>query len=166
MESITLTPTLSFSLSLLPPHPPHTVGCDLPLRCITDYTVSLATMPTELRGLESLAQYDYAARKQLILAGDLVPPSNGPVALGAPRHTITFLPLVDWVVEYGPEGSEAQVWAVTPCAWYRLVDPAAKYRGVHTATMASVNLAQKSLHEGQAASALAAATRKIVRISF
>lgn len=106
-----------------------------------------------MRGLESLAQFDITNRRNLVLSGDLVPPTSGLVPPGAPRHPIVAIPLLDWVVEYSAYGSEPRVWAVTAGGWYRLAEPAPSYRGVYTATMQQVTLAQRSILESANASA-------------
>ena len=119
--------------SLAPPpcNPRAPAAEGLPLRAVTDFEVAAAgggAADGALRPLEALGP---ATIGQLVLTGQLVPAEEGLGASaaggsgGAARHPLAAEPLLDWVVDHG--ASEPGIWAVTQHAWYRLLQPSARY---------------------------------------
>lgn len=85
-----------------------------------------------------------------MLTGQLVPAAQeaGGTADGA-RHPVTTSPLLDWVVDYG--AAEPALWAVTQHAWYRLLQPSARYAQLFAGVQRKAALAHAAAADGSAA---------------
>ncbi|KAL4423903.1 hypothetical protein ABPG75_001204 [Micractinium tetrahymenae] len=106
---------------------PSSGPTELPLRILTGSEV--VGEGGALQPLTSLPQ-----QPGLVLSGQLVPPQGSAAAASQPGPSITTAPLVDWVVEQSPvPGQPLAVWAVSPHAWYRLLQPSARYAALFEA---------------------------------
>lgn len=122
----------------------------LPLRSVTDFEVVAAGSGNGVDSLRPLDVLGPAAIGQLVLTGQLVPAAQeaGGTADGA-RHPVTTYPLLDWVVDYG--AAEPALWAVTQHAWYRLLQPSARYAQLFAGVQRKAALAHAAAADGSAA---------------
>lgn len=94
---------------------------ELPLRLLTGFEV--VDESGVVQPLTSLTQ-----QPGLALSGQLVPAQGSAAAAAEPGPNLTAAPLIDWVVEQSPvPGQPPAVWAVSQRAWYRLLQPSARY---------------------------------------
>ncbi len=87
---------------------------------------------------------------QLVLTGQLVPAgqeAGGPA--DGDRHPVTTSPLLDWVVDYG--AAEPVLWAVTQHAWYRLLQPSARYAPLFAGVQRKAAVAHAAVASASAA---------------
>lgn len=113
-------------LCLLFPLPGPT---ELPLRLLTGFEV--VDEGSSVQPLTSLPQ-----QPGLVLTGQLVRPQGSAAAAAEAGPSITTAPLVDWVVEQSTvPGQPPTIWAVSQHAWYRLLQPSARYAPLFVAAM-------------------------------
>ncbi|KAL4434797.1 hypothetical protein ABPG77_005324 [Micractinium sp. CCAP 211/92] len=102
---------------------------ELPLRLLTGFEV--VDEGGSVQSLTSLPQ-----QPGLVLTGQLVRPQGSAAAAAEAGPSITTAPLVDWVVEQSTvPGQPPAIWAVSQHAWYRLLQPSARYAPLFVAAM-------------------------------
>lgn len=101
---------------------------------MTGFEVVAGGAGGQLQPLHTLRPGGGASQPRLVLIGQLVAPREA-AHTPADSVAVATAPLVDWVVERSTGGQPPTLWAVTPHAWYKLLEPSQRYAPLFEAAL-------------------------------